>query len=42
VHFHYDVTDSRRTAALAAGAVGIGIRDLGEIIKSRRSAISSA
>jgi hypothetical protein len=37
-HFHYDVVDSRRTAAIAAGAREIGIREMGAITSLRRVA----
>lgn len=36
-HWHYDVTESKRTAAIAAGAVSIDIRELGAIISARRA-----
>jgi hypothetical protein len=36
VHFHYDVTEGRRAAAVAAGATEIDIRQLGEILRARR------
>lgn len=35
-HFHYDVTDSRRDAAIRAGARAIRYRDLGAITSARR------
>jgi hypothetical protein len=35
-HWHYDVTEGRRAAAIQAGAVPIGIRDLGALITARR------
>lgn len=39
VHFHYDVVDSRRTRAIALGAVAVGIRELGALISARREAV---
>ena len=36
VHFHYDVVDTRRTKAIAAGAEAIDIREFGAIISARR------
>lgn len=41
-HGHYDVTDSKRDEALAAGAQAIDIRDLGAIIRARRVALRAA
>lgn len=41
-HWHYDVTDSLRADALAAGAVSIGMRELGDIIRRRRDAAEAA
>jgi hypothetical protein len=38
VHWHYDVTDSKRQAALAAGAHPIDVRQLADIIATRRAA----
>lgn len=35
-HFHYDVVDARRTAAIAAGAVAIPLRDMGHLVSARR------
>jgi hypothetical protein len=35
-HFHYDVVDAKRTEAIAAGAKGIDIRELGAIVSARR------
>lgn len=35
-HFHYDVVDARRTAAIAAGAMPIDIREMGALISARR------
>lgn len=37
-HFHYDVTDDRRAAAIQAGAQPIDIRQLGAITSARRQA----
>jgi hypothetical protein len=36
VHWHYDVTDTRRAAAIAAGAQAIDLHQIGEIIRTRR------
>ncbi len=41
VHWHYDVTDSKRTAALAAGAVPIDLRGLGAILAARRAQLAA-
>ncbi|OKI47215.1 DUF4031 domain-containing protein [Micromonospora sp. CB01531] len=38
VHWHYDVTDSKRTEAIAAGAQPIDLRTWAEITKARREA----
>lgn len=35
-HFHYDVVDSRRTAAIAAGAKAIDLREMGALVSARR------
>lgn len=35
-HFHYDVVDSRRDAAIRAGAKPIDLREMGELISARR------
>jgi hypothetical protein len=35
-HWHYDVTDSKRNAAIRAGAQAIDIRELGALIRARR------
>lgn len=35
-HFHYDVVDARRDAAIALGAKAIDIRELGAIVSARR------
>jgi hypothetical protein len=35
-HFHYDVVDSRRAAAIYAGAKAIDLREMGAIISARR------
>ncbi|RKN38467.1 DUF4031 domain-containing protein [Micromonospora endolithica] len=37
-HWHYDVTDTKRTEAIAAGAQPIDIRKWVEIAKARRAA----
>jgi hypothetical protein len=37
-HWHYDVTDSKRTEALVAGAQPIDLRQWSEIIRARRAA----
>ncbi|MFG1608356.1 DUF4031 domain-containing protein [Actinoplanes sp. NPDC049265] len=42
VHYHYDVVDSMRTRALAAGAVSIDIHGFGALIASRRAALRPA
>lgn len=39
VHWHYDVTDTKRQQALAAGAEPIDLRRMGEIIRARRQAV---
>lgn len=39
VHFHYDVTDSKRVKAVAAGAVEIDMRQIGDLIRDRRQAL---
>lgn len=36
VHFHYDVVDAKRTAAIAMGAEAIDIRDMGALVSVRR------
>lgn len=35
-HFHFDVVDSKREAAVVAGAKSIDIRELGAITSARR------
>lgn len=35
-HWHYDLVDARRAAAIALGAVPIGIRDMGALVSARR------
>lgn len=35
-HFHYDVVDSKRAAAIAAGAQAVDLRELGAITSARR------
>jgi hypothetical protein len=37
-HFHFDVTDAKRAAAIGAGAVPIDVRDFGVIVRMRRAA----
>lgn len=37
-HFHYDVTDSKRAAAIQAGARAVDLRELGAIVSARRPA----
>ncbi len=39
VHWHYDVTDKYRSAAIAAGAKPIDIREMGALTSARRSAL---
>jgi hypothetical protein len=36
-HFHYDVVDRRRDAAIAAGAKAIDIREMGALVSARRA-----
>jgi len=38
VLWHYDVSDAKRAAAIAAGAQGIDLRDWAEIARVRRAA----
>ena len=40
-HWHYDVVDARRTAAIAAGAQAVDLRQMGEIIRARRAGVRS-
>jgi hypothetical protein len=35
---HYDVTDTKRTAAIAAGAIEIDVRELGDVLDLARAA----
>ncbi|GAA0550055.1 hypothetical protein GCM10010172_35150 [Paractinoplanes ferrugineus] len=35
-HFHYDVVDRNRTAAIALGAVPIDLREMGALVSARR------
>lgn len=35
-HFHYDVVDAKRDAAIAAGAKAIDLREFGAIVSARR------
>jgi uncharacterized protein DUF4031 len=39
IHWHYDVTDAKRAAAIRLGAVPIGWREMGEIMRARRAAV---
>lgn len=41
-HWHYDVTDTKRIAAIHAGAKAIDIRDMGALISARRKAARGA
>jgi Protein of unknown function (DUF4031) len=41
-HPHYDVTDSKRTAAITAGAMPITWREAGEMLAGRRPVPRSA
>ncbi len=36
-HWHYDVTDTTRDQAIALGAEAIDLRQMGELIRSRRN-----
>lgn len=38
VHWHYDLTEQRRTVAVQLGAEQVDMRKLGEIIRARRAA----
>lgn len=38
-HFHYDVTDSKRSEAIAAGARAVDIREMGDLIRARRAVL---
>lgn len=35
-HWHYDVTDSKRTEAIALGARAVDLREMGDFIRERR------
>jgi hypothetical protein len=35
-HFHYDVVDNRRAAAIEAGAKPIDLREMGALVSARR------
>lgn len=37
VHAHYDVTDSRRRDAIAAGAVQVDLRQMSELLSAKRA-----
>ncbi len=37
-HFHYDLVDARRSAAIEAGAEAINIRQMGALTSARRAA----
>jgi hypothetical protein len=37
-HWHYDVTDTKRAAAIAAGATPLNLREMGQLITARRAA----
>ncbi|MGW4467505.1 DUF4031 domain-containing protein [Micromonospora sp. NPDC004704] len=39
VHWHYDVTDTKRAEAIAAGARSIDIREMGAITVGRKTAL---
>lgn len=41
-HWHYDVTDGKRTEAIKAGAKPIDIRELGPIMQARRAEMRAA
>jgi hypothetical protein len=36
-YWHYDVTDSKRAAAIADGAVAIDVREMGQLIAARKT-----
>jgi Protein of unknown function (DUF4031) len=40
-HWHYDVTDTKRALAIAAGAVPIDLRAMGQLIGARRTAMTT-
>jgi hypothetical protein len=40
VHWHIDITDRHRTAALAAGAIPIDVRDWAAITATRRAQLT--
>lgn len=42
VHFHYDVVDRRREAAIALGAESIDLRQMGAIVFARRVRLREA
>ncbi len=41
-HFHFDVTDTKRTEAIAAGAKAIDLREMGALTSARRAAFRKA
>jgi hypothetical protein len=41
-HWHFDVTDTKRDQALAAGAEPIDLRGLGDLIRARRQASAAS
>jgi hypothetical protein len=41
-HWHYDVTDPKREAAIAAGAQAIELRQFGDLITARRAEYRAA
>ncbi|MFY1595452.1 DUF4031 domain-containing protein [Micromonospora sp. WMMD737] len=41
VHWHYDVTDKYRSAAIELGAQPIDIREMGALTTARRAALSA-
>ena len=38
-HWHYDVTDAKRAEAIAAGAAGLSLAGMGDLIRARRAAM---
>jgi len=41
-HWHYDVTDTKRQAAIDAGAEAIDLRAMGALMSARRAAMREA